>query len=167
MELLFGQRRPHFLISCPRTKIFVRRDMKRAQDKRCSSLSPHLTCFAQRISSVNYAKSLVPLGDPFEVLNPHAAAGSLAFGQGLPSSVGANHTLEQVTGLLSLPLPLLLLRCLKMQEVTSRPYSLPQVPGLYEGRPERYYDNQSDPRLRTGGRALDSQHTRDVRRRRR
>lgn len=40
-------------------------------------------------------------------------------------------------------------------------FSMEQVPGLYEGRPERYFDNRNDPRngqIRTG----DHQFTRDV-----
>lgn len=41
-------------------------------------------------------------------------------------------------------------------------FDLKQVPGLYEGRPDRYFDNTSDPRRRTQG-VEDSDHTRQVR----
>lgn len=40
-------------------------------------------------------------------------------------------------------------------------FSLGDVPGLYEGRPERYFDNSNDPRRHAGG-VQDAQHTRDV-----
>jgi hypothetical protein len=40
-------------------------------------------------------------------------------------------------------------------------FSLGDVPGLYEGRPERYFDNSNDPRRYTGN-VQDAQLTRDV-----
>lgn len=41
-------------------------------------------------------------------------------------------------------------------------HSLEAVPGMYEGRPERYFDNANDPRRHGAGTGLDSQHTRDA-----
>ncbi|CAM9950507.1 unnamed protein product [Scytosiphon promiscuus] len=40
-------------------------------------------------------------------------------------------------------------------------FDLKQVPGLYEGRPERYFDNTTDPRKRNQG-VEDSDHTRQA-----
>lgn len=42
-------------------------------------------------------------------------------------------------------------------------FGLEAVPGMYEGRPERYFDNSNDPRSRTT--QGNAQHTRDVSRR--
>lgn len=43
-------------------------------------------------------------------------------------------------------------------------FDLSAVPGMYEGRPERYFDRRDDPRLRYGsGTVGDHQITRDVR----
>lgn len=40
-------------------------------------------------------------------------------------------------------------------------FDLKQVPGLYEGRPDRYFDDKADPRKRSQG-VEDSDHTRQV-----
>jgi len=41
-------------------------------------------------------------------------------------------------------------------------FSLQNVPGMYEGRPDRYFDNTSDPRRNYGMNAPNHQITRDV-----
>lgn len=41
-------------------------------------------------------------------------------------------------------------------------FGLQAVPGMYEGRPERYFDNSNDPRKRASEHTTDSQYTRDV-----
>lgn len=43
-------------------------------------------------------------------------------------------------------------------------FDLKQVPGLYEGRPDRYFDDTADPRRRTQQGVEDSDYTRQVRR---
>ena len=91
------------------------------------------------------------MGDLLEEPSGPSNHGSLVYGQGITSSVGASHTLQQVYVVL-------------WSGVFPSFYCIEyKVPGLYDGRPERYFDSRSDPRQQSQARPVqDHQRTRDV-----